>query len=186
MSAFDYLSVLYSVILGLALTQILQGFRALMLARSRVKIFWPALIWAALVILIVAGAWWGMFAMRTFGEWTFAMYAAVVIQITLIYLVAGLAVPDVPPEGAVDMRRMYFDHKGWFFGLFAVTIAATFLKDVITTGHLSSLSNACFLGFFLALAVIAAIVKWRWFHGLLAPFSVAAVVAYSALLSFRL
>ncbi len=186
MSVFDYLSVLFSVILGLALTQVLQGFRALMLARSRVKVYWPALIWAALVILIVAGAWWGMFAMRNFGVWTFAMYAAVLVQITFIYLIAGLAMPDLPSEGVVDMRRMYFSHKGWFFGLFAVAVAATFLKDFITTGHLSSLSNAGFLGFFFALSIIAAIVKAPWFHWSLAPFSVAAVVAYTALLSFRI
>ena len=186
MDAFDYLSVLFSVIMGLALTQILQGYRALMLARARVKVFWPALIWSALVILIVAGAWWGMFAMRAFGEWTFAMYATVILQITCIYLVAGLAIPDIPPEGAVDMRTMYFAHKGWFFGLLAVTVGATYLKDFITTGHVSSWSNACFLAGFAALAAIAAIVKWRWFHWLLAPLSVAAVVVYTALLSVRL
>jgi hypothetical protein len=184
--AFDYLSVLFSVIMGLALTQILQGYRALMLARSRVKVFWPALIWSALVILIVAGAWWGMFAMRTFTEWTFAMYAAVVVQITLIYLIAGLAIPDIPPEGIVDMRAMYFAHKGWFFGLFALTVVATFFKDYITTGHLSSLANAGFLGIFFGLSAIAAIIKWRWFHWFLALFSVTAIVAYTALLSVRL
>ena len=186
MSAFDYLSVLFSVIMGLALTQILKGLRALMLARSRVKLYSPALIWAALVILFVAGAWWGMFAMRSFGQWTFAMYAAVVVQITFIYLVAGLAIPDIPPEGAVDMRKMYFAHKGWFFGLLAATVGVTFVKDIITTGHLSSISNAYFLGGFAALAAFAAIIKWRWFHWLLAPLSVAAVVVYTALLSFRL
>ena len=186
MSAFDYLSVLFSVIMGLALTQILKGLRALMLARSRVTLYSPALIWAALVILFVAGAWWGMFAMRSFGQWTFAMYAVVVFQITLIYLVAGLIIPDIPSEGPVDMRAMYFAHKGWFFGLLALTVVATYFKDFITTGHLSSISNACFLGGFAALAVIAAIVKWRWFHWLLAVLSMAAIVAYSALLSFRL
>jgi hypothetical protein len=178
--------VLFSVVMGLALTQILMGFRALMLARSRVKVYLPALIWAALLILIVAGAWWGMFAMRTFGEWTFAMYAAVIFQITLIYLVAGLAIPDIPPEGVVDMRAMYFDHKGWFFGLFALTVAATLFKDIVTTGHISSISNAGFLGFFFALATIATIVNWRWYHWVLAPFSAVMIAAYTALLSFRL
>jgi hypothetical protein len=186
MDAFDYLSVLFSVIMGLALTQILQGYRALMLARSRVKVFWPALIWSALVVLIVAGAWWGMFAMRTFNHWTFAMYAAVVVQITLIYLIAGLTIPDIPPEGPVDMRAMYFAHKGWFFGLLALAVPATYLKDYVTTGHISSVANAAFLASFFGLAVIAAVIKWRWFHWLLALFSVAAIVAYTALLSVRL
>ena len=40
MDAFSYLSVLISIILGLAVTQALQGFRGLMLARSRVRASW--------------------------------------------------------------------------------------------------------------------------------------------------
>jgi hypothetical protein len=185
MSIFDYLSVLFSVILGLAVTQILLGLRALMLARSRVAVYWPALSWAILLILIVAEAWWGMFAMRTFTQWTFAMFAVVLLQTTLIYLVAGLALPDIPPDGAVDMRRMYYDHAGWFFALFAATVVTTLAKDLITTGHFSSPSNAGLLGMYLLLSVVAAITRRSWFHALLAPFSVAVIIIYSALLSFR-
>jgi len=186
MSAFDYLSVLFSVIMGLALTQILKGFRALMLARSRVTLYLPALIWAALMILVVSQAWWGMFGMRDFREWNFAMYAAVLFQITLMYLVAGLVLPDIPAEGPVDMKEGYFAHSTWFFSLFALTIAATFLKDYITLGRVSSSWNAYFLEFNFVLATVAAIVKWRWFHWFLAPFSVAIIAIYTALLSFRL
>ena len=40
MDAFSYLSVLLSIILGLAITQILQGYRALLLARSHVRFDW--------------------------------------------------------------------------------------------------------------------------------------------------
>lgn len=186
MDTFNYLSVLFSVIMGLAVTQILQGLRSLMLARSRVKLYLPALIWAALMVLVVAQAWWGMFGMRDFRVWTFAMYAAVLLQITLMYLVAGLAIPDVPAEGPVDMREMYFAHRGWFFSLFALTIAATFLKDFVTLGRVSSEWNAYFLEFNFVLAAVAAITKARWFHWFLAPFSVATIAVYTALLSFRL
>jgi len=42
MEVFSYLSVLLSIILGLAITQILQGFRVLMLARSRLRTHWPS------------------------------------------------------------------------------------------------------------------------------------------------
>src|SRR6185312_11679923 len=41
--AFNYLSVLLSIILGLAITQILKGFRGLTLSRSRVVAYWPSL-----------------------------------------------------------------------------------------------------------------------------------------------
>jgi hypothetical protein len=186
MDTFSFLSVLFSVILGLALTQILKGFRALMLARSRVKVYWPALIWAVLLIFVVAQAWWGMFAMREFGAWTFAMYAIVVFQITLMYLVAGLTIPDIPAEGTFDMREAYFANRSWFFGLLALTVASTFVKDFITTGHVGTGWNANFLEFNLLLFVLAAIIKWRWFHWLLAPFSAVTIIVYTALLSFRL
>ncbi len=186
MSVFDYLSVFFSVILGLAVTQVLLGFRGLMLARRRVKIYWPALIWDVLVIFVVAGAWWGMFAMRKFEVWTFAMYAAVVVQITLIYLVAGLTIPDIPAEGPVDMREMYYAHNGWFYTLFALVVAATFAKDMITTGHFSSVGNACFLSLFFVLALIGANTKRAWFHVGFAWTSVVVITIYTAVLSFRL
>jgi hypothetical protein len=186
MDTFEFLSVLFSVILGLALTQILQGFRALMLARSRVRIYWPAVIWAALLVLVVAQAWWGMFVMRAFREWTFAMYAVVVLQITLMYLAAGMVLPDVPPEGPVDMRKGYFEHARWFFALMALTVAVTMLREVVTFGSISVSANTYYLGAFFLLAVIACITRWRWYHALLAPFCVIAVTVYTALLSFRL
>ena len=186
MSTFDYLTVLFSVIMGLALTQILQGLRALMLARSRVIIYWPALIWAVLLILVVAQAWWGMFGMRDLREWNFAKYASVVFQITAMYLMVGIAVPDVPAEGVHDMRKAYFAHSRWFFGMLALTVAATFTKDLITIGRISSEWNAYFLEFYFTLSVIAAITRARWFHWFLAPFSVIVIVVYTALLSFRL
>jgi len=43
MDEFSYLSVLLSIILGLAVTQILQVFRGLLLSRARVLIYWPVL-----------------------------------------------------------------------------------------------------------------------------------------------
>ena len=186
MGVFDYLSILFSVIMGLALTQILQGLRALMLARSRVVVFLPALIWAALMIFIVAQAWWGMFGMRDIGLWNFAMYGAVVLQTTLMYLASGLVVPDVPAEGIVDMREAYFAHSRWFFGTIAATVVSTFLKDYVTIGRVSSNWNAYFLEACLVLFTIAAATKSRWFHWFLAPFSVFVMTVYTALLSFRL
>jgi hypothetical protein len=40
MDEFSYLSVLISVILGLAVTQILKGFREILLSRARIRIYW--------------------------------------------------------------------------------------------------------------------------------------------------
>jgi hypothetical protein len=47
MDEFGYLSVLLSVILGLAVTQILKGFRGLILSRARIRVYWPVIVWIA-------------------------------------------------------------------------------------------------------------------------------------------
>jgi hypothetical protein len=186
MSTFDFLSVLFSVVVGLALTEILQGFRALIHARQRVSLYWPAILWGGLMIVIVAQAWWGMFAMRALAHWNFAMYGAVVLQITLMYLAAGVCMPEVPKTEAVDMRAAYFANKSWFFGLLAVTVAATIFKDYILIGHLTSGGNLIFLLVYCIAAIIAAATNAGWYHWILAPFAAIGILVYSALLSFRL
>jgi hypothetical protein len=72
MDEFSYLSVLLSVILGLAVTQILKGFRGLLLSRARVQLYWPVIVWAVLVLLVCFQNWWSMFGMRTRHDWTFS------------------------------------------------------------------------------------------------------------------
>jgi hypothetical protein len=64
MDEFSYLSVLISVILGLAVTQILKDFRGIVLSRARIRIYWPVLVWAALLLLVCFQHWWAMFGMR--------------------------------------------------------------------------------------------------------------------------
>jgi hypothetical protein len=57
MDEFSYLSVLLSVILGLAVTQILKGFRGLLLSRARIRLYWPVIAWGALLLLVCFQHW---------------------------------------------------------------------------------------------------------------------------------
>ena len=57
MDEFSFLSVLISVILGLAVTEILQGFRKLLLSRTRIQIYWPVIGWTFLVLLVSFEYW---------------------------------------------------------------------------------------------------------------------------------
>ncbi|MDQ6939493.1 MAG: hypothetical protein M3119_04975, partial [Verrucomicrobiota bacterium] len=79
MDEFSYLSVLLSIILGLAVTQILQGFRGLMLSRTQVRLYWPTLVWALLLLVVFVQTWWAMFSLRNQQDWTFAGFAIVLL-----------------------------------------------------------------------------------------------------------
>ena len=60
MDQFSYLSVLLSIIVGLAITQILKGYRGIMLSRARVQMYWPTLLWSASLLLINVQSWWAL------------------------------------------------------------------------------------------------------------------------------
>jgi len=71
MDEFSYLSVLLSIILGLAVTEVLQGFRRLLQSRARVRLYWPTITWAFLLFVIYVQSWWAMFGLREHHDWTF-------------------------------------------------------------------------------------------------------------------
>lgn len=81
MDAFSYLSVLLSIILGLAITQILQSVGRIIQARDRVVMFWPPLLWAAILILVSVQSWWALFGLHLRESWSFFPFLVVVLQV---------------------------------------------------------------------------------------------------------
>jgi hypothetical protein len=79
-----------SIILGLAITQVLQGLRGLILTRAKVKLYIPTLIWAGLTLLIAIQGWWASFGMRTHANWTFVALLVIVLQAITVYMVAAV------------------------------------------------------------------------------------------------
>ncbi|HEU4696571.1 MAG TPA: hypothetical protein VFR92_06375, partial [Sphingomicrobium sp.] len=86
MDAFSYLSVLLSIIIGLAITQVLQGYRALLLAKARVRSDGTALLWSVSLLLFATQAWWASFGLREHREWSFLAFAIVLLQMILLYM----------------------------------------------------------------------------------------------------
>ena len=184
MDAFSYLSVLISIILGLAVTQVLQGFRGLMLARSRVRMYWPVLVWAALVLVLCVQVWWAMFdlSLRPAARWTFLDFGLVLLQTIPLYLMAGLVLPDVDAERGLDLREHYYAHHRWFFALLVLLIVVSIVKVRVLIGAWPRPADTGFQLAFAAGALIGAWTAREWYHKLQAPLAVAGIVAYIAVL----
>src|SRR6202011_2112640 len=148
MDEFSFLSVLLCVILGLAITQILQGFRGLVLSRTRIQIYWPGIGWAIFVLLVCFQNWWSMFGMRNRHDWTFQQFAMVLLQTILIYMVAGLVFPDFVGEAIVDLKESFYAHCRWFFSLAVAIIVTSVCKHLLLDGKLPNPTNLVFYGLF--------------------------------------
>jgi hypothetical protein len=152
MTAFEYLSVLLSIILGLAITQILQGYRALLLSRTTVKAHWPALIWSGLLLLFAAQAWWASFGLEAQTEWRFDTFIIIFAQMGLIYMMAALVLPDVLHGTEIDLASHYEAQRQPFFTCLLLVISTSLLKDFMLEGKLPEPLN---LGFHALLAMVA-------------------------------
>ena len=58
MGAFEYLSVLISIILALGMTRVLGGVGEMLQVRSRRHIYWVHAIWIVNLFLYLVVAWW--------------------------------------------------------------------------------------------------------------------------------
>ena len=175
MGAFGYLSVLLSIILGLAIAQILQGYRAILLARGRVRLSAPVLIWSGLLLLFAAQAWWASFDLREREQWDFLSFAVILLQMALLYMLAAVVLPDVGPSEKVDLIEHSDQHRRTFFGFLIAMLLASLAKDVILDHRLPRQVN---LGFHLLLVAISIIgIFWK-------PPRVQLILALAALASF--
>lgn len=186
MDAFSYLSVLISVILGLAVTQILKGFRGILLSRARVRIYWPVIAWAALLLLICFQHWWSMFGLRDRHDWTFLQFAMVLLNVIFIYMIAGLVFPDFFGEEVVDLKESYYAHRGWFFSLAFGTIVASLCKMVVLDGRLPPPMNLIFHGIFGLILLIGAVTRSERYHKCMIVIGSALFVLYIILLYARI
>lgn len=182
MDAFSYLSVLLSIILGLAITQVLQGFRGMMLARSRVHSYWPSVAWAVLLLVIDVQVWWAMYELRSRYDWSFLGFAIVLAQTVPLYLLAGLVLPDIGAEGPVDLRTHYYENYRWFFSLLVMLVLISIVKEAILHGSLPRPLDLAFQLILIAGSLVGALNSREWCHKALVPFNAIVIVAYIAAL----
>ena len=186
MDAFSYLSVLISIVLGLGITQLLTGLGRLLQARAGTRLYAPAVTWIALLLLIHVQTWWTMFGLRGVRAWSFGAFLIVLLQPSVLYLMAALAVPDVSAGAPVDLRANYFAHARPFFSLAVVLLVVSVAKDLVLDGRLPVPLNLAAHVAFLALWGAAAVTRRETYHRLVAPTTLVIFAGYVVVLFARL
>lgn len=182
MSTFEFLGVLLSIVIGLAITQVLQGVRGVLLARARTRMYVPSLAWGGILLVAAVQMWWSLFALKAYDAWSFAPFFVLILQTVGIYMAAALVFPDFPDGATIDLRSHYDQNRGWFFGVLVGTLGASLGKDLLLSGTLPPLANLAFHLSMAVLCVAGAVIRAAWFHWALAGTVAVLVVAYVAVL----
>ncbi|HZR05044.1 MAG TPA: hypothetical protein VFA61_04375 [Candidatus Udaeobacter sp.] len=186
MAAFEYLSVLISIILALGMTRVLGGVGEMPQARSHRRIYRVHAIWIINLFLYLVIAWWIFYRWRYQEPWRFLLFVFVLISPTLLYLASLLLFPrEGDIDSAIDYKTHYYANHRAFFILFAlftpVDIADSLLKGVphfLTLGPIYFISNALY---FVGLTT-AAITRNERYHEFYAIFFLVQTIIISFLI----
>jgi hypothetical protein len=187
MDAFSYLSVLLSIIVGLAITQILQGYRGILLSRTSVRLYAPTLIWSVLLLFFAAQFWWASFGLASHKQWDFVTFAVILFQTVCLYMLTAIVLPNIPSKGGVDLEAHYHAEVVPFFITSLLMLGASIAKDWMLNDRLPGATNLAFHAFFGVLAVIGLVMRrQRVVHLTIALAMILFSITYVGLLFARL
>ncbi len=117
---FEYLLILLSIVLGLAIADLCVSLNRLLGAGARVKWDWLAPLAALLAMEMVVTRWWLWFAdAGLLRNVTYAMYLVLILTGVLLFLLAAAALPDEVGDEGVDLRAYYATTARRFWLTFA-------------------------------------------------------------------
>jgi hypothetical protein len=132
--AYQHVVVVVSIVLGLAVTQLLKGVAQLYRTRHRVRTYWIHSGWIALLLLFGLLLWWTYWNYRGVPEWDFFRFVLYLCPMIAFYYLTAIVIPD-PAEPVTDLKEYYFSNRVGFFGIFALygvlaAVTAALVRDL--------------------------------------------------------
>lgn len=170
MSAFEYTSVLASIIIGLSLVDVLVSLNRLIRAGQSVRWHWAAPATALLVSLTIIQIWWSSYSPQD-APMTIGQFLPLLVELVILFLLAAAVFPDEIPAGGLDLR-LYYDRNGpYFWSLFAAALAwllAIEIAELLANGETilrvldTRLIDLVVLGVFVSLIFV----RRLWWHAI--------------------
>jgi apolipoprotein N-acyltransferase len=113
MTVFEYLMVMTSIVLAVALTQLLRGITEIWRSRRR---YVPHLAWVVVLSFITAQIWWAFWDLNQVGDWTAFRFGFVLAVPIVVFLASAVLLPQRIPEDA-DWRDHFLARRREFMVL---------------------------------------------------------------------
>lgn len=183
---FDYLTVLVSIVLGLAITNVLTRLATAITSRHRVDFYWPPVAWAIWVFFICVQHWWAQWGTRHALRPNFGDFWLQILVPVVLFLLSALVLPEREEDGRLDLGRWYFHNRRWFFALLCSLPLLAIAEEIARTGRMASILNLAFLLAFAAIAACAYFLPRRRAQSWIAGQAMVMTVLYVVILYFAL
>lgn len=182
MSAFEYVSVMVTVVLALAVARLLTFLATVIASSERIRAYWLHLLWAVLLLVVNLQAWLILWSRHRQSMFPVGEIVMMVLAASLIFVAAHVLVPDISRDECVDLRAHYLRIK---IPLFA-TLSAFWLFPLV--GGLAFMGRGLFDASSVARSVMfglslsGLLVERLWWHAFLGILSGVLILGSLALL----
>jgi hypothetical protein len=119
MGAFEYVMVLVSIVIGLAITHLLNalasGVHRLRGHGEPLRLESVYLLWVGFLLIWLVSFWWWEFKFQEIeSDWSFGLYLFVISYAVSLFLLAAVLVPS-RLVGVTDSYAYFMDGRKWFF-----------------------------------------------------------------------
>jgi hypothetical protein len=176
MSTFEFVSVLLSIVISLAVAHLLTGV-AQALKAKKVRFHWVLAGWWLFVFMLCVDYWFSVWRLRDAEIWSLAFVRTWLILAAVTYIVAWMVVPDPDADGTMDFVAHHEANRRKYLGVLIVWV----LGGAVVNGYTPSMELANLLTPVFTLAFVAGII---WKHRLV-QLAVLAII-YSGFIYYAL
>lgn len=174
MGLFEFLMILISVVIGLALSEVLTGVASLLRVRETIRFHWIHILFQIGVFFALLQQWWESWDLVDVDTISFGSVLSLLFPSVMLFLIAHLLYPR-PATDAI-LEDYYYRQAPVLWGLVILgTVVGTFsgpLFDQEPVFHASNLS-----GFpIIAIGIFLIMSKSRGVHSVFAPLIMVLVI----------
>jgi len=129
MNSFEYISVLISVLLGLAVTHLVVGMVSMIQNRETTKVYWVHLVWVLNILVYITMWWWAFHTWADLDDWSQPIFYLLFGYSLVLSAIAGLLFPVHGRE--TDYRAFFYRQFRWFFGLQVIWLSLDVIEVLV-------------------------------------------------------
>ena len=178
MTPFEFICAFYSVVLGVAVAQLMTSVGRLAEERERVRGYWVSNLWILTVLFVDVANWWGIWGLHDVKRWSIYSFLLLVALTAAVYLTTVLLFPRIPAseEAIIDMERHFYKSRRIFFiGFTSAWVLALICNWSFFPVTMFTLANVL-PAVMIVLGIIAIMTANRAFHAFYAVIGLIAIV----------
>ncbi len=119
MEMYLHVRVLFTILLGLGVSQLLSGVAQIVQHPKAYKVYWVHLLWALFLFLYLIHFWWWEYRLQAIQQWTFPLYFFIAMYAVVMFLMCVLLFPEQMADYE-SFKAYFYSRRQWIFSLMTI------------------------------------------------------------------